>query len=428
MVVPWWQAKGFQTPGYYFSFGDSLTDPFFSSLHSFWDAFYTTLWGDGLLGGAGDLWSRPPWNYEFMAIGFVLALIPAALILTGLARAVAKCFRAPQLRWLLLLALAWIFAFAILDVSLKVPSYSHTKAFFGLSALLPFCAFGALGFEFWVNRGRAMRFVLGLAVGLWLINVYASFWIRPNTLQSELSMAIGRYWYAKGDSSDTFSKILRQYPGDTEATIWLAVTESKKDPKQAVSRLEQAAKSGSPDAEIESELARDLVLCDRLDEAVVHAKRAVELAPEDKLSALTLCTLEVRRKNYDDAVEAGRHALSLDPTDPWTHYYLGGALMSLRQIGEAANHFRAVVDFKPTMAEAQVLPGPLPPERAGKPRRRFKSSARSSPPQSHQCRMADDIERCPRTPLGKDSRGFGLILQTEPVTDASFDQCQLLGS
>ena len=85
VTAPWWQAKGFQTPGYYFSFGDSLTRPFFSGLHSFWDAFHTTLWGDGLLGGKIDVWGRPPWNYDLMAVGFVLALVPRRAGVDGLA-------------------------------------------------------------------------------------------------------------------------------------------------------------------------------------------------------------------------------------------------------------------------------------------------------------------------------------------------------
>ncbi|MGD0813627.1 MAG: glycosyltransferase family 39 protein [Verrucomicrobiota bacterium] len=36
IAAPWWQAKGFRTPGYFFCFGDALTRPFYSGLHSFW--------------------------------------------------------------------------------------------------------------------------------------------------------------------------------------------------------------------------------------------------------------------------------------------------------------------------------------------------------------------------------------------------------
>jgi Flp pilus assembly protein TadD len=357
VFAPWWQAKGFQTPGYYFTFGDSLTRPFFSGFHSFWDAFYTTLWGDGLLGGKIDVWGRPPWNCDLMAVGFVLALVPTVLVLTGLARAIARCYRAASLIWLLLIGLGWLFAFAMLDVSLKVPSYEQTKAFFGLPALLPFCALGALGFEFWANRGKTVRFVLGVALGIWLVNLYASFWIRPNSAQTELSSAIAASVYVKTDSSEAFLKLLADYPGNSEAIIWLASLESEKHPEQAVKRLEQALTNDPANAGIESALAWDLARCNRLDEAIVHAKRAVELAPEDEIIARDWCMLALRHKSYDETVAAGRHALSLNPTDLETHFHLGAALMNLRQIPEATRHFSAIVKAKPAWAEAQFYLG-----------------------------------------------------------------------
>jgi tetratricopeptide (TPR) repeat protein len=357
MVKPWWQAKGFQTPGYYFSFGDSLTRPFFSGLHSFWDAFYSTLWGDGLLGGKIGLWSRPPWNYDWMALGFILALVPTALVLTGLVRTLAQCRRAARLPWLLLLGFGWLFAFAILDMSLKMPSYALVKAFHGLPALLPFCALGALGFEFWAGRGKVARYVLCAALGIWLINLYASFWIRPDTVQTELSSAIARMLYLKGDSSEAFVNVLNHYPGNSQATIWLASLESRDHPDQAVKLLEHAIKDDPADAQIETFLAWDLSFCGRLDEAIVHAKRAVELAPENEDAGKALCGLALRQNNYEEAVTAGRSVLSLNPTDQKTHFNLGLALMSLGQIPEAITHFSALVDAQPTWAEPQFYLG-----------------------------------------------------------------------
>jgi tetratricopeptide (TPR) repeat protein len=362
----WWQTKGFQTPGYYFSFGDSLARPFLSGLHSFWDGFYSTLWGDGLMGGNANIWDRPPWNYDLMAVGFVLALVPTALVLTGLLRALARCFRAANLIWVLVIGLGWLFAFAILGMSLKVPSYEQTKAFFGLPVLLPFCALGALGFEFWAGRGKVARYLLGVALGIWLVNLYASFWIRPNSEETELSSAIAASWHVKGDFSGAFLQVLNHHPGNSYATICLAASESQKHPEQAVKRLEQAIQNDPENARIQSALARVLALCDRLDEAVVHVKRAVALAPEDQVVARTWCLVELHRKSYEDAVTAGRHALGLDPTDLQAHLDLGVALMNLRQIPEAISHFSAIANAKPAWAEAQFYLGLCLLEQPGK--------------------------------------------------------------
>jgi len=353
MFAPWWQAKGFQTPAYYFSFGDSLTRPFFSGLHSFWDAIYSTLWGDGLWGGKVTLESRPPWNYDLMTVGFVLALAPTALVLTGLVRVL----RAVNLPWLLLLAVGWLFAFAILDMSLKMPSYALIKAFHGLPALLPFCALGALGFEFWAGRGKVTRYFLGVTLGIWLVNLYASFWIRPKAVQSELSSAIAASLYLKGDSTAGFLNVLNHHPNDSQTMIWLATSEARMHPQQAVQRLEQAIKNDPANARIESELAWDLALCDRLDEAVAHAKRAYEQAPEDAYACQIWCDLALRRHSYEEAVTAGRCELSLNPTDSQAHFNLGVALMNLGQSAEAITYFSTILKAKPTWAEARFCRG-----------------------------------------------------------------------
>jgi tetratricopeptide (TPR) repeat protein len=353
----WWQAKGFQTPGYFLSFGDALTHPFFSGLHSFWDAFYTTLWGDGLLGGVIEVWSRPPWNYDFMAAGFVLALAPTALVLTGLARVLARSFRAANRGWLLLLGCLWLFAFAILAMSLRVPSYAQTKAFYALPVLLPFGALGALGFEFWAGRGQVTRYLLEAALGLWLLNVYASFWIKPHAVQTELVSAMAASTYLTGNSTEPILNFLQRHPDNSAAMIRLALLESGKNPDQAVSRLEQALKMDPDNARIETSLARDLALCGRSDEAVAHARRAAELAPEDEITSQTWCLLALRRKDFQEAVTAGRDEVSVNPADAPTHFLLAMALMNLRQIPEAIGHFSAIVKANPARADAQFYLG-----------------------------------------------------------------------
>ena len=113
-------------------------------------------------------------------------------------------------------------------------------------------------------------------------------------------------------------------------------------------RLELAVKEGTTDAQLESELAGDLALCNRWDEALAHAKRAVELAPENAAFFQNWCTLAVLHKNYGEAVTAARAALSLNPAELRTQSNLGVALLHLGQIPEATSHFSAIVDAQPT--------------------------------------------------------------------------------
>jgi Flp pilus assembly protein TadD len=365
VFISWWQAKGFQTPGYYFAFGHALTRPFCSGLHSFWDGFYSTLWGDGLMGGHVNLSGRPPWNYDLMTAGFVLALVPTALVLTGLWRAVVECFRAITLPWVMLLTVLGLYAVAVLGMSSNVPSYAQTKAFYGLPALLPFCALGALGFEYWSGRGKVTRYALWVAFGIWVVNVYASFWIRPHTAESELASALSRE-SLKEDPTEALLNIVKKRPDDIQATIWLAAAESKTNSEDAVKRLEQLLKDNPNSAPLESALARSLGYCDRLDEALIHVKRSVELSSEDAGAFQTWCALAVRHKDYQEAVTAARSALGLNPADLETRMNLGLALMNLRQIPEAGSHFLAIVNFQPSRADAQFNLGRCLLEQPGK--------------------------------------------------------------
>ena len=49
----WWQDNGYHTMADFTRFGRSLVHPLFSGFAGFADGIYSTLWGDGLCGGAG---------------------------------------------------------------------------------------------------------------------------------------------------------------------------------------------------------------------------------------------------------------------------------------------------------------------------------------------------------------------------------------
>jgi 4-amino-4-deoxy-L-arabinose transferase-like glycosyltransferase len=174
IAVPWWQYPGFHTWKDYLSFGPSLAHPLFSSFDSVWDSLYSTMWGDGLCGGPASLPLRPPWNYHFMVIGFVFALAPAALILTGFIRAAVQCWRTLRLDWLLLTGLAALYGMAVIFMTLKLPMFSQAKSFYGLAALLPLCCFGVLGWEFWTGASRARQLFLLTVLGTWFARPFGS--------------------------------------------------------------------------------------------------------------------------------------------------------------------------------------------------------------------------------------------------------------
>lgn len=346
VASPWWQEPGCHTAGYFFSFGHALTAPLFSGFDSFWDCFYTTLWGDGLAGGAASTTSLPPWNYPLMDAGFLLALAPSALVLTGLCAAVARCLREPDLALLLLVGAAGSAGFAILYMSLKLAFYSQSKCFYGLPALLPLCVFAVLGLDFWARRGRGARAVLSVALLLWLCNVYASFWIRSRSLQTELYAAVSESSYGVDDQAArrAVDRVLRTDPANETGLI----LQSEKDgPAAAAEHLRSALRSDPGSGEIAKFLASYLSDLGQTNEALAMAQRAFALEPENLQAASQACALATQLGKNQEALDAGRAALGMDPGDPTLQFDVGCAWANLRYPVEAIRQFQMLLALEP---------------------------------------------------------------------------------
>jgi tetratricopeptide (TPR) repeat protein len=392
----WWQQPGYRTPAYYLVFGQSLARPFFSGFHSFWDGLYSTWWGDGCFGGATRLYGRPPWNYNLMTIGFVLALIPSALVLTGLWRALWETARRRRLDWLLLTAVALLFGFAIFAMSLKLPYYSESRAMYGLPAILPFCAFGVLGLEYWALRFHKARSFLLVCLGVWLLTVYASFWIRPGAVQTRLSIAVGLLSAARQDSGPAFATVLELDPRNPIAIESLA--ELDKDAgrlPQALARLETAAPTAT-NAIIWTTLALYLGEQGRSAEAVEWARRACDLAVDYPVAPALLCSLSLRAGQNEQAVQAGCWALRLAPQDYDVHFNVGLALVRLKRFAAAAAYFSDALDCSPRGADAHFWLGiaqwNLPGKKA-EALRHLATAVRLSPQNARWKTALDEMQR-----------------------------------
>src|SRR5215472_6513007 len=146
-----WQFPGFHTPGYFLRFGDALTQPWYSAFHGFWDSLYTTLWGDGMLSGAGGVESFDgSWRLDWMAAVFLLALPATALVSLGWIRAAVGALRDESLRRRLALSLVVglppLFLASLVNLQVHFPFWSFAKAFYALFLAPTLAVFGVLGF------------------------------------------------------------------------------------------------------------------------------------------------------------------------------------------------------------------------------------------------------------------------------------------
>jgi len=259
--------------------------PIYSAAHSVPDAIYSTLWGDGLVSGRAAHGPWPPWNYDAMAAGYLLAILPALALLAGFVAALVRLAREPRAEWFLLLSLLLLTGFGVLVMTLKIPSYAQAKAFYGSLALVPLCAVGALGLDVLAARSKFLRAAVLVALGCWALNAYASFWSvggAPATL-----LPAPR---ADEEARAAFAKAVEEYASERSA------------------------------------------------EAFALASRAVELDPDLVEARSLLAALRMERGETEAAIAAARSALRLQPTDAGLHAMIAEMYRSLGDLERAHEH------------------------------------------------------------------------------------------
>ena len=345
----WWQQPGYRTCGYYLRFGECLVHPFYSSFTSLGDGVYSTLWGDGLCGGQTDLNVRTPWNYELMAAGYLLALFPTLLLLTGSVLACVRFLRAPRPQDFAILGLAVLSGIAVLYYSLKVPSYASAKAFYASSAFVPLCVLAAKGWSFLTGKAAKHAWLLWLPLLVWSLNVYGSFWIDRAAPATRLCIART----LAGDGFDDLalkqlSLVLSAEPRNaTAAQLTARILAKQGHLPQARELAEKAVTFDPEDAEARLALGAVLSRQGHPEEALAQAQQAFKLAPDHPLAAagLFVCYYETGRKV--EAKAACAESLRVNPFDPEFHRRMAVVSSDLGDPTNAAIHSRLAADLRP---------------------------------------------------------------------------------
>jgi tetratricopeptide (TPR) repeat protein len=359
--VSWWQDPGYRTGGFYVNFGEALRHPWFRALQSFGDGIYATLWGDGQLGGGGVETVRcPPWSYDLMYLGYWLALVPTAGVLVGCISAVGRFLRAPAPEWFLVLGLGFLVALAMVHMSLAVPYYSIVKAFYGLSALVPLCAFGALGLDLLCRWSGKLRPVVCILFIVWALDTYASFWIPRGSVAALLGRA--RSLAEEGrplEAKDLLQSRLQAEPGSAETGAQLALMllitgDADGAEREAKRTLEQQPNDASAHRLLSEILARQP---QQLAEAAAHARRAVELEPGGGPNYEHLASLLGRQGHYKEAIGVAREGLRVASFSSELRLLLGANLVSNSEAAEGISQLELACAMKPDWAEPQVTLG-----------------------------------------------------------------------
>lgn len=349
----WWQDEGYRTTDFFLRFGAALASPMFSGFEGFVDGIYSTLWGDGLCGGTAALDHRPPWNYGLMAVGYWLSLLPSALILIGASIALLRWVTQPSPESLLVPGVVFAFAVVFIYSALRVPFYSQIKAFYGLITLLPVCALGAAGWSALTNRGRVLRWCCSMGLGIWAMNVAATFWIHPEAARTQTMMGITLSDDRRhAEAVLRFEAALRADTNDVNARSSL-VSSLRAMGRHSEARqvIEEAVRMRPTEAIYHLDLASVHETNGDMEEAIAHTRRATELAPDHPFAWVQLTRRLEKLERFSDVEQAAREGLRVAPSQPELHLRLGLARAELAKFSGIAPQ-KAVADGDSMIAEA----------------------------------------------------------------------------
>jgi tetratricopeptide (TPR) repeat protein len=92
----------------------------------------------------------------------------------------------------------------------------------------------------------------------------------------------------------------------------------------------------------------------RLDEAIDHYRRALQLKPDDAATLSNLGAVFAAKGDPRAAIESYRRALAIDDSFPDAHYNLANALLRQGQAAEAVEHFRRALQGSRGSADVHV--------------------------------------------------------------------------
>jgi tetratricopeptide (TPR) repeat protein len=338
----WWQDPGFSTVPFLTRFGQVLVEPYFAGIQSFPDGIYATLWGDGMWGGAAGPASRPPWNYDLMAAGYLLALLPSLAIVLGGTAALVQLLRQPSREVFLLLGVVFFVALSMLYHFLRLPYYCHIKAVYGLGALAPLAALAAWGLDLLTARGSWLRAPVEIALGVWALTALASFWVPGQTTDTQVWVGQNLVEQRQLKAAiQQFETALENDPNNNNALLGLGIAYGKAGNSRKASALFRKVTVSDPE-NYHGHFFLGLALANlgQNAEAIEELQTVRRLAPDHFLLHAYLGRFLAKANRYDDAIDILRRGLAVRPGEGELHYQLGSAYAVKGDIAGAIRSYR----------------------------------------------------------------------------------------
>jgi 4-amino-4-deoxy-L-arabinose transferase-like glycosyltransferase len=176
IFLNYWQDPGYRTIKQFYRFGASLITPVFTAMYGFWDGVYSTLTMDGYLGSADTYELRPPWNYNWLFSGPLLAIVPLVGIIMGFIRALFNPKKSIDNCTLFSSVILAVYISAMMFHFLQVPFYSSVRATYLMGALTCMGILSAYGLDMVLRHPLAKAFIYAW-LACWASEVYLAYFI-----------------------------------------------------------------------------------------------------------------------------------------------------------------------------------------------------------------------------------------------------------
>ena len=173
----WWQDPGYRTVGDFITFGETFRQPIYAAFNGFADGVYSTFWSDGYLSGMAFYSAKPGWNYDLLAAGIVLSLVPASAMGVGIAVAFWRTVKRENWPHTFLLMAIIVYFAALLHLYVSLPIYSTAKATYLMGLTPGFSVMAATGAGLFVRRKYIGPVFVSL-LGTWGIMTYLGYFVR----------------------------------------------------------------------------------------------------------------------------------------------------------------------------------------------------------------------------------------------------------
>ena len=355
----WWQDPGYRTLQQFFTFGESLLYPIYSSVVGVWDSLYSTMWMDASLSGETSYDGRPPWNYPFLLSGACLSLLPSAAIFLGAIVSLRKPTWANQQSLLFSVSCIITYIFAILYMFLTLPVYSIAKATYMLGLTPCFAVLCAGGLDVLTRKPFLKATIYGI-IACWAVGAFGSFFVfnySPEEVYVKDKNYIGTILIERGELDEAiehFLQALRIKPDYVDAHINLAVVLDKQGrTAEAIEHYLQALRIKPDYEKVHFNLALALDKQGRTAEAIEHYLQALRIKPDYVDAHNNLAVVFDRQGRTAEAIEHYLQALHIKPDYEKAHNNLAVVLFRKGNIEGAIAHFRKALRINPDYIHAK---------------------------------------------------------------------------